>query len=451
MLHICNLKIWRKIEVNKKKIKGIINLVFLSMVRDEDVVKYIKYFNINRRYNAPYIVCQIIQSMTFYCEICHKFYASYASRWLHRRKYHGGNETAVAPETSKMHTDVESKKEDLGEDIYKSDTSDDEEDDNDDDTESTVSKVSTSTVSTLSTVSTVSVVRKRAPLAIPTEDAVDGEVHFTVAGAPIDHELVCKHCNKSFTRSDNRHRHDKLCKAKETYEQQLKAENFLLKQELNEIKKQLLTNINKNCKVHPRTLTKINKQLIHNNNCHNTNHNQIITNNNNYNIIQFGREELSMIFSHKEKLEVLNKGFASLDFLVEYTHFNDKYPQFKNILITNTQNDLAYKYNSETLQFDAVKKDDLLEEIVSERMYNINEFLEEFNDALSDRTKDNITNFIENMKDKNYEQWKKKDIKLIIYNNRNNVGYSTTTTSTTSSTTTAMLPEVVESLMTSSS
>ena len=63
--------------------------------------------------------------------------------------------------------------------------------------------------------------------------------------------------------------------------------------------------------------------------------------------------------------------------LVEYAHFNDKYPQFKNILITNTQNKLAYKYDIRTKQFIAVDKDDLLEDIVDERMCDINSFYEE--------------------------------------------------------------------------
>jgi hypothetical protein len=61
--------------------------------------------------------------------------------------------------------------------------------------------------------------------------------------------------------------------------------------------------------------------------------------------------------------------------LVEYAHFNDKYPgeatrlltllkdapQFKNILITNTQNTLAYKYDTKKKQFVAVNKDELLD------------------------------------------------------------------------------------------
>lgn len=229
----------------------------------------------------------------------------------------------------------------------------------------------------------------------------------------------CTYCFKMFSRKDNMMRHYKTCKNKSSTDLKLREENRLLQKQIikitdkmNDLKKQLLHYMNKNCKVHPKTLVKINKQL---NNCNNN----IITNN--YNIIQLGKEELSQIFSNKEKLDVLNKGFESLDFLVSYTHFNDKYPQFKNILITNTQNDLAYKYNEATLQFDAVKKDELLEEIVSERMYNINEFLDEFNKCLSSKTKGIIASFINNMKNKNYEEWKKKNIKLIIYNNRNKV------------------------------
>ena len=108
--------------------------------------------------------------------------------------------------------------------------------------------------------------------------------------------------------------------------------------------------------------------------------------------------------------------------LVEYTHFNDKYPQFKNILITNTQNTLAYKFDTKKKQFIAVNKDELLDDIVDERMCDINSFYEELENNLDDKTKE----IIEKVKDKiendpAYKELKKKDIKLIIYNNRKKV------------------------------
>lgn len=64
--------------------------------------------------------------------------------------------------------------------------------------------------------------------------------------------------------------------------------------------------------------------------------------NNNTYILSFGDENLMETFSKKEKLNMLKYKFNCLPYLVEYTYFNEKYPQFKNILITNTQNDLAY-------------------------------------------------------------------------------------------------------------
>ena len=113
--------------------------------------------------------------------------------------------------------------------------------------------------------------------------------------------------------------------------------------------------------------------------------------------------------------------------LVEYAHFNDKYPQFKNILITNTQNKLAYKYDIKKKQFVAVNKDELLEDIVDERMCDINSFYEELEEELDMKTKeilDKVKDKIES--DPAYKELKKQDIKLIIYNNRKKVSKEVT-------------------------
>ena len=113
--------------------------------------------------------------------------------------------------------------------------------------------------------------------------------------------------------------------------------------------------------------------------------------------------------------------------LVEYAHFNDKYPQFKNILITNTQNKLAYRYDIKKKQFIAVDKDELLEDIVDSRMCDINSFYEELEEELDTKTKeilDKVKDKIEN--EPSYKELKKQDIKLIIYNNRKKVSKENT-------------------------
>jgi hypothetical protein len=243
--------------------------------------------------------------------------------------------------------------------------------------------------------------------------------------------LSCKHCNKIFSFIQSRWKHEQKCKEtkkneleemKEKLKQkdkeiQEKEEQFEKKmdEKMEQFKNQIFELIKQNCKVHPKTLTKINKQLNINND------NKVITNNtiNNNIVVQLGHENLRDVFTKKEKIDVLEKGFMSLDYLIRYTHFNPKYPQFKNILITNLQNDIAYRYNPKTNNFDAVTKSELLEDIVSERMYDIDVFFNEHKDDISAGMQQRILDFVSSMQNKEYENDIKKDIKIILYNNRN--------------------------------
>jgi hypothetical protein len=97
------------------------------------------------------------------------------------------------------------------------------------------------------------------------------------------------------------------------------TENKEIKEQLDEMKKQLLQLLEKQCKVHPKTFNKINKQL---NNNTQINDNKVINNNI---IIQLGKEKLHEVFSKEEQLKVLNQGYMCLDYLVQYAHFNPKY------------------------------------------------------------------------------------------------------------------------------
>jgi len=248
----------------------------------------------------------------------------------------------------------------------------------------------------------------------------------------------CNKCNKTFSCYQNRWRHQKTCKFdKEKIEnnKEEKIINLLMEQiktqkeqlelfkekekENQELKKTLLELLNKKCKIHPKTLQKINKQLINDNKNISINKGTI---NNTYNIIGLGHENLTEVFTRKEKMAILKNRFYCLPDLVEYTHFNDKYPQFKNILITNTQNTLAYKYDSKKQQFVAVNKDELLDDIVDERMCDISSFYDELENDLDEKTKEIIEKVKEKIEnDPAYRELKKKDIKLIIYNNRKKV------------------------------
>ena len=126
-------------------------------------------------------------------------------------------------------------------------------------------------------------------------------------------------------------------------------------------------------------------------------------------------------------MAILKYKYCSLPHLVEYTHFNDKYPQFKNILITNTQNTLAYKFDNKKKKFITVNKNDLLDDIIDERMCDLGSFYDELENDLDEKTKEILEIVKEKIEsDPAYKELKKKDIKLIIYNNREKVDKDST-------------------------
>ena len=102
------------------------------------------------------------------------------------------------------------------------------------------------------------------------------------------------------------------------------------------------------------------------------------------------------------------------------------YIQFKNILITNLQNNIAYKYDKITKNFIAVDKTELLNEVVSMRMDDIESFFESNTDVLDEKTKSCVEQFISKMdsREGTYYNDKMKDVKSrkrMIYNNRDKV------------------------------
>lgn len=225
-------------------------------------------------------------------------------------------------------------------------------------------------------------------------------------------KLICIHCNKNYSRRDNMIRHEKKCKKKIN----LVEENILLKNELKEIKKQLKILINQQCKEHSTTKNKINKQLNINNNTNN------INNNININIIQLGKEELHEVLTQSEQIDILeNKQI--LENIIKYIHFNDKFPQFKNILITNIQNNIAYKYDEIENKFIATDKNDLINDLIEFSLTDLGDLLEKNETKLKQQTINNVHTIINNMDGDNikfYEN-KKNNIKLLVYNNRNKI------------------------------
>ena len=238
----------------------------------------------------------------------------------------------------------------------------------------------------------------------------------------------CKFCNKIYKYKQGKYKHEQTCInnnniIKENTILELKEKNIELTNKFDQLLKLF--------KIHPKTLQKINKQLINNNNINNINNGYINNGNiNNINIVKFGSEDLSSILSQSEVLKILNRKMSSLEESIKLIHFNDKRPQLKNIYITNLKDQYAYTFDGS--KFIAVLKNDVLGELVDNYFENIELSVEEY--KLNSKTIEVLDNFIEKINDEehtftdkehnkkypNYRNFKVNQVKLMIYNESEN-------------------------------
>jgi hypothetical protein len=172
--------------------------------------------------------------------------------------------------------------------------------------------------------------------------------------------------------------------------------------------KELKTMLNKALKIHPKTLYKINNQL----------NNSGVINNNIFNIIPLGKENLEEALTPKEQRMILNERGNCLTKLIEMVHTTEKFKQFNNVYITNLQNSIGYKYDSKTNNFIAVNKYLMINELIDCRIYDINCFYESGVDKLDKYTVEVIERFLKRMNDEDdcLRGLKKDEIKLLLYN-----------------------------------
>jgi hypothetical protein len=223
-----------------------------------------------------------------------------------------------------------------------------------------------------------------------------------------DVSLKCVYCLRQFMRSDYLYKHINMnrCKKKQEHDN----ENKQLKSDLEALKEHIKELLNTHNKIHPKTLQK----MINNTNSNNNTNNGTI---NNVNIISLGNENIPALFNTTEKLEVLNKKNNALYHLIEKVHFNDNYPQFKNIFITNNRHNEAHLYDINSNKFKVVDKEEAINDIIEYRVCDIEEFYEELGEKLDPKAKDILENLFRERGDDNITRDR---VKLLIYNNKKN-------------------------------
>jgi hypothetical protein len=195
------------------------------------------------------------------------------------------------------------------------------------------------------------------------------------------------------------------------------AFNRRLKKRSNLIKKQI-NNANNNTTNSHNTTT----------NSHNTN-TQII-NITFPNISSLGKENVLETLSFSEKKRIMDTMWMSMDTAVDVINCGD-HDEFKNIVITNLTDDFAYTYDETDGCFNRVNKKNLMNELITYRVVNLEMIygeLEETN-VLDRKTKTKIQQFFKQMESNqpfyddngkkydDYKTFKAKDIILLLYKN----------------------------------
>lgn len=154
----------------------------------------------------------------------------------------------------------------------------------------------------------------------------------------------CRYCDKSYTIYQTRWAHEQKCKVS-VKEPKLEIDNS--DKEKEQIKAER--------DAYMKTIIKLQDRLIKTN--------------------RISQKSFNVL-TEQQKKQIMNSKFGALDKLVEMTHCGP-YNQFKNVIITNLKDEFAYKYDSTRGFFVAVKKNDVIKDIIEYRIYNISEIYDE--------------------------------------------------------------------------
>ncbi len=219
----------------------------------------------------------------------------------------------------------------------------------------------------------------------------------------------CKYCKKEYKHSQNKYRHQKKCKNITTNKlNELEKQNKELKMMLSQI-------IRNKGKVQQKTLDRMKNKLIEYNQNNNSGsiHNGNV-NNYNINIIALGNENIGELLTQQEKLHILNQKYQALVHFIKTVHFNDRFPQFKNVAITNNRTNEMHVFDPTTNTFKILDKDEQTANLIEYRICDLEDFYGELEEKLDDKTR----KILDDVFDKRGENKETKDkVKLLVYNN----------------------------------
>lgn len=209
-----------------------------------------------------------------------------------------------------------------------------------------------------------------------------------------DSHIICDLCQKEFTRRDNMKIHQKkFCKEKDKRDFEGTLQKIIEKALLDHSNKGVIGN--------------------YNNNSNNSNSNNNITNS--ITINNFGNENLDML-TNKFMKAMVDRPYTSIPKMIKKIHFNDNYPENKNIRMLNKKdNKLQIIENGKWTYVDKV---DTIDTLVGDKNYQLDDFYEKNKNNFTDRQKGRYNKFQDKLSenDKQVNAEIVKDTDLIFWN-----------------------------------
>lgn len=151
----------------------------------------------------------------------------------------------------------------------------------------------------------------------------------------------------------------------------------------------------------------------------NSNNTQNNTNSNNTNIniqiVPLGQENLTEVLSTNEQVKILKQNNKSLETMIKYVHFNQKYPQFQNIAIKDFDSNTGHMYDDETKEFIEVPKDDLIIDVIENRMNDIYDFMVKNENNISKKNYNIIEAFTDKFDIQIHENREREKVEYLLY------------------------------------
>ncbi len=116
-------------------------------------------------------------------------------------------------------------------------------------------------------------------------------------------------------------------------------------------------------------------------------------------------------------LKAIGKMCLSVPTMIRDVHFNPNMPENQNIYISNMRNGYVMVFNSETKNWDARPKEEMIDKLINDREYDIQEWLgegEKYPKAMQ-----KFNEYIEKKEEDGVQKMIKDEVELVLYNNRN--------------------------------